>query len=178
MKRRIGFRLAFLCLVSMAALPAAAQSPEVTVRSPDGRLSVALRVTGEGRPEYAVRRGDHVLIEWSRLGFILADAPKLERNFEVAAHGQKGFDDTWEQPWGERRYVRNHGTELRVRLREKTAERRELDVVFRVFDQGVGFRYEFPDQPRLKAVEIVEELTEFAIADPAEAWWIPGGVWW
>ena len=124
-----------------------------------------------------MRRGDHVLIEWSRLGFILADAPKLERNFEVAAHGQKGFDDTWEQPWGERRYVRNHGTELRVRLREKTAERRELDVVFRVFDQGVGFRYEFPDQPRLKAVEIVEELTEFAIADPAEAWWIPGGEW-
>ena len=65
---------------------------------------------------------------------------------------QRSFDDTWEQPWGERRYVRNHGNEMRVTLREKTA-RRELDVVFRVFDDGVGFRYEFPEQPQLHAGE-------------------------
>ena len=74
---------------------------------------------------------------------------------------QKAIDDTWEQPWGERRYVRNHCTELRVTLREKTGARRQLTVVFRVFDDGVGFRYEFPEQAALSQVNIVEELTEF-----------------
>ncbi len=117
------------------------------------------------------------VIDWSRLGFILADAPKLERNFELARVEQKVIDETWEQPWGERRYVRNHCTELRVTLREKTGARRELTVVFRVFDDGVGFRYEFPEQASLTQVNIVEELTEFDVAEPATAWWIPGGEW-
>jgi alpha-glucosidase len=111
------------------------------------------------------------------LGFILADAPKLERNFELERIEQKAIDDTWEQPWGERRYVRNHCAELRVSLREKSAARRQLTVVFRVFDDGVGFRYEFPEQPTLSQVNIVQELTEFDIAESATAWWIPGGEW-
>ncbi|HEX6637102.1 MAG TPA: glycoside hydrolase family 97 catalytic domain-containing protein, partial [Steroidobacteraceae bacterium] len=154
-----------------------AEAQSVSARSPDGKLAVEVRVGGEGRPEYAVRRGNHVLIDWSRLGFILADAPKLERGFELVAHEAKDFDDTWEQPWGERRFVRNHGQELRVQLREKGGEKRQLGVVFRVFDDGVGFRYEFPAQPNLAQLNIVEELTEFAIADESEAWWIPGGEW-
>ncbi len=166
-----------VALLAVVFAPARVLAQSVEVHSPDGRLAVTVRVNGEGRPEYSVRRGDHLLIDWSRLGFILADAPKLERNFQLAAQPQKSFDDTWEQPWGEKRYVRNHGNELRVGLREKTGERRELGVVFRVFDEGVGFRYEFPAQPKLAQVNIVEELTEFAIADAADAWWIPGGEW-
>ena len=73
--------------------------------------------------------------------------------------------------------MRNRCTELRVTLREKTGARRELTVVFRVFDDGVGFRYEFPEQATLSQVNIVEELTEFDIAESATAWWIPGGEW-
>src|SRR6185295_19941981 len=76
---------------------------------------------------------------------------------------------------GERRFVRDHGNEMRVTLRDKGG--RDLIVVFRVFDDGVGFRYEFPDQAALRQVNIVDELTEFAIAQPATAWWIPGGEW-
>jgi alpha-glucosidase len=142
---------------------------------PDKSIQVMLRVSGEGRPEYRILRKEQVIVDWSRLGFILADAPKLERNFELGDVSQRGFDDTWEQPWGERRFVRNHGNEMRVTLREKGG--RELVVVFRVFDDGVGFRYEFPKQAALGEVNIVEELTEFAIAEPATAWWIPGGEW-
>lgn len=175
MRRAVPWTVALILGCAWMMPRAQAQSAEV--RSPDGKLTVAVRVGGEGRPEYAVSRGAHVLIDWSRLGFILADAPRLERNFELAGQQQKSFDDTWEQPWGERRFVRNHGNELQVTLREKTGERRELRVVFRVFDEGVGFRYEFPAQPRLTQVNIVEELTEFAIADAADAWWIPGGEW-
>ena len=81
------------------------------------------------------------------------------------------MDETWEQPWGERRYVRNHFNELRVHLTEKTALARSLDVVFRLYDDGLGFRYEFPDQAQLHQVDIAEELTEFAVVDPATAWW-------
>ena len=117
------------------------------VRSPDRSLHVALRVDGDGRPEYSIRRKDRTIVDWSRLGFILADQPKLERNFELVDVAQRSFDDTWEQPWGERRYVRNHGNEMRATLREKSG--RELIVVFRVFDDGVGFRYEFPKQAAL-----------------------------
>jgi alpha-glucosidase len=154
---------------------------DATVRSPDGKVVVTVRVSGEGRPEYAIQRNGRAVIDWSRLGFILADAPKLERNFELARIEERSFDETWEQPWGERRFVRNHYTEQRVSLREKTGERRTLVVVFRVFDDGVGFRYEFPDQsngqPQRLQIGIVEELTEFAVAEPATAWWIPGGEW-
>ena len=150
---------------------------DASIRSPGGTLAVALRVNGEGRPEYSIARNGQPLVNWSRLGFILADAPKLERNFELERIEQKAIDDTWEQPWGERRYVRNHCAELRVSLREKTGAQRQLTVVFRVFDDGVGFRYEFPEQPALSQVNIVQELTEFDIAESATAWWIPGGEW-
>ena len=152
-----------------------AVSPVASVASPGKVLLVNLRVDRDGRPEYRIERNAKVIVDWSRLGFIFADAPKFERNFEVGQVTQRSFDDTWEQPWGERRYVRDHGTEMRATLNERSG--RKLIVVFRVFDDGVGFRYEFPDQPQLKQVNIVEELTEFDIAEPATAWWIPGGEW-
>ena len=167
-------RVACTWLLGLAA--AWSQTPAM-VKSPSGTLAVSVQVSGEGRPEYSIARGAERIVDWSRLGFIFADAPKFERNFEIIGQEQKSFDDTWEQPWGERRYVRNHGNELRVFLREKTTARRELRVVFRVFDDGVGFRYEFPDQAALRQVNIVEELTEFAFAQPGTAWWIPGGEW-
>jgi alpha-glucosidase len=178
-------RLALMVMSLLAAQPATSQisqaassaAAEATASSPGGTLTVQLRVSGEGRPEYSIARAGQAVIGWSRLGFILADAPKLERNFRLTEATQKAFDDTWEQPWGERRFVRNHGTELRATLSETTGARRNLVVVFRVFDDGVGFRYEFPEQPALKQVGIVEELTEFDVAEAATAWWIPGGEW-
>jgi alpha-glucosidase len=177
--RRLGLALALgACL--MFGRDVGAQQlaiPTPTAASPSGKLTVALRVNGEGRPEYSIYREGRVVVDWSRLGFILADHPKLERNFAVEKMTQRALDDTWEQPWGERRFVRNHCNELRVTFTEKAGSERSLVVIFRVFDDGVGFRYEFPEQAQLKQVNIVEELTEFAIAEPATAWWIPGGEW-
>ena len=162
--------LTTIASAQQVAAPALAQ-----VRSPDASIEVQLRVDRDGRPEYSIQRRGKPLVEWSRLGFILADAMKLERNFTLTQASQRAFDDTWEQPWGEWRYIRNHGNEMRATLHDKDG--RDLIVVFRVFDDGVGFRYEFPDQAALKQVDIVEELTEFDIAEPATAWWIPGGEW-
>jgi alpha-glucosidase len=173
--KRIVTGIAFALLAGIAVAQQPNPAGLALTRSPDQSIHVMLRVDGEGRPEYSIRGKHGTVVDWSRLGFILADAHKLDRNFALMDVTQRSFDDTWEQPWGERRYVRNHGNEMRVRLRDKGG--RELIVVFRVFDDGVGFRYEFPDQSALKQVNIVDELTEFAIAEPATAWWIPAGEW-
>src|SRR5688572_3568934 len=148
-----------------------------TVASPSNVLTVTVTVNDEGRPGYAIARNGREIIAESRLGFLFTDAPKFERNFRGHGVQTRTFDETWEQPWGERRYVRNRYNEMTVRLTEKIPPARSLVVVFRVFDEGVGFRYEFPDQPQLRAVNIGDELTEFAIAEPGTAWWIPGGEW-
>lgn len=166
-------------LILILALWAGVASAETvaTVSSPGNVLSVSVTIDEEGRPGYTVTRGGREIVTQSRLGFLLTDAPKLERNFTGDGVETRSFDETWEQPWGERRYVRNHYNEMRVRLVEKTALKRALVVVFRAFDEGVGFRYEFPDQPQLREVNIGDELTEFTMADPGTAWWIPGGEW-
>ncbi|HLM52236.1 MAG TPA: glycoside hydrolase family 97 protein [Pseudoxanthomonas sp.] len=172
------FALASVAIAASAhAQPQKPEPPRVGVSSPDGRLTVQITTDNDGRPSYAVSRAGKAVIAPSRLGFLFLDAPKFERNFEIAAQSRRSFDETWEQPWGERRRIRNRYNELRVTLSEKTAPRRSLDVVFRVFDDGAAFRYEFPDQAALKRVRIGEELTEFDIADTATAWWIPAGEW-
>ncbi len=157
--------------------PPAVALPKVGVASPDGNLSVEVTTDKDGRPSYAVLRDGKAVISPSRLGFIFLDVPKFERNLAIAAHKTSSFDETWEQPWGERRSIRNHYNELRVTLTEKVAPKRSFDVVFRVYDDGLGFRYELPDQAALKQVRIGEELTEFNIAENATAWWIPAGEW-
>jgi alpha-glucosidase len=148
-----------------------------TVSSPGNVLTVAVSIDDDGRPAYAVSQSGVPVVAESRLGFLLTDAPKLERNFKASGSASRSVDETWEQPWGERRYVRNRFSELKVSLVEKTPLARRVDVVFRVYDDGLGFRYEFPVQPQLREVNIGEELTEFAIVERGTAWWITGGEW-
>ncbi len=175
-KSRI-FIAAGLMAASLLASTAVFAATVASLSSPGKVLAVSVTLDNDGRPGYQVARHGKTIVGESRLGFVLADAPKLERNFAFSSSQTRSSDDTWEQPWGERRYVRNHFYELRVVLTEKTALARRVDVVFRIYDDGLGFRYEFPDQPQLKTVNIVEELTELAIVEPATAWWIPGGEW-
>ena len=166
----------FLLLGLLLSTPALAD-PAARATSPGGVLSVEITLDNDGRASYAVHRFGRTVIAPSRLGFMLFDAPKLERNLAVVDRRTRSFDARWEQPWGERRFVRDHYNELRVRLAEKGGLRRAFDVVFRLYDDGLGFRYEFPDQPSLKEAAILDELTEFAVAEPATAWWIPAFEW-
>ena len=168
------FLIPLFVLLSSAAAHAA---PGPRVASPDGTIVVELATDNDGRPAYAVSRKGQPVIASSRLGFLLLDAPKFERNIEIVQPRTRTFDETWEQPWGERRLIRNHYNELTVTLKEKAKPFRSFDVVFRVFDDGVGFRYRFPKQPSLEQVKISEELTEFSLARDATAWWIPAGEW-
>lgn len=160
----------------LAQAPVGGTAP-ARASSPDGVLTVEITVNGEGRADYSVTRLGRTVIAPSRLGFLLTDAPKLERNFTISADAPTQHDDTWEQPWGEQRFIRDRYTRLRVHLTERNAPNRRLDMVFRLYDDGLGFRYEVPEQPGLTTFNIAEELTEFAVADPGTAWWIPAFEW-
>ena len=162
-------------VLSLCGMAARAETV-ATMASPGNVLSVALELH-EGRLSYRIDRFGEPVIASSRLGFQLRGAEKLERNLALASQAARSVDETWEQPWGESRFVRNHHNELRARFTETINLKRSFDVVFRVFDDGVGFRYEFPQQADLTDVIIDDELTEFVIAAPATAWWIPAGEW-
>lgn len=160
------------------ALPMAAHAEQVAqVASPDGRIQVQLDINGEGRAAYRVLRDGKPVLDDSRLGFQLRNGRELLRNLALDGQATRSFDQAWEQPWGERRFIRNHYNELRATFAETDRDHRRFDVVFRVYDDGLGFRYEVPRQPALARAEIEDEFTEFAIARPATAWWIPAGEW-
>jgi alpha-glucosidase len=161
--------------VSYIATPAWAQSVVASAASPGEVLSVEVQIDDAGKLGYDIKRRGKEVIGLSRLGFNLANAAKLDGGFSVRTKNVSEHDDTWEQPWGERRYVRNHYRELRVELEQKRIGGRKLAIVFRIYDDGVGFRYEFPSQPQLRDTQITDELTEFVVAQPATAWWIPAG---
>jgi alpha-glucosidase len=174
-------RLAILVFAILALpYPAAAfaQDPAVaSVASPDGRTVVELSLNGEGRLAYRVARDGKPLLGDSRLGFLLRNGRELLRNLALQSQSSRGSDSTWEQPWGEERRIRDHYNELRATFAETDRDHRRFDVVFRVYDDGLGFRYELPAQPALRHVEIDDEATEFDVARPATAWWIPAGEW-
>ncbi len=156
---------------------AAVQAAPLTLTSPSGTLTLHVEVNGDGRPDYWLTRNGKPVLDRSRLGFILADGAKLERNFVPSELSRTRVDTTWEQPWGERRYVRDRHSELQVAFEETGALKRRMLVIFRLFDDGLGFRYALPAQPNLQQARIVEELTEFAVSEAGDAWWVPGGEW-
>jgi alpha-glucosidase len=168
--RRIA--LATIVAFQAALLAAPTLSGAEVVRSPDGAVEVELKLV-DGEPVYLVRRFGQEVIRPSRLGFLLSDAAPLTQNFEIVSETRDSVDGTWTQPWGEKKETRCAYNELRVLLRQRDEQARSLAVVFRVFDDGVGFRYEIPEQANLQQVLIADELTEFAFADDASAWWIP-----
>lgn len=175
---KISWISASCMMVGLVVSSGAVWADEVlgSVSSPGNVLSVTVQRASDGRLNYAVSRLGKELIAPSRLGFVLANAAPLDAGFSLARKDETEHDDTWEQPYGERRYVRNHYRQLRLDVAQKTQNGRRLAIVFRVFDDGVGFRYEFPKQKA--RWEITSELTEFTVAPPATAWWQQAGEVW
>ena len=157
----------FMCL----ALSVVASAKDVKVSSPDGELTVTVGVDG-GKAWYSVVRGTEAVINRSELGFVLKDGD-FKDNFKMGKVTRGTLDETWSQPWGEDAQVRNRYNEMRVTLQEKGGQKRQLGVVFRAFDDGVAFRYEFPRQRGLQDFVIMDEATEFALPTDAQAWSIP-----
>ena len=141
--------------------------------SPNGQLRVALTLNGEGRAGYTIARGGTPLIDESHFGFLFTDAPQMLRNFSLVSQSTRDNDDSWQQPWGEWRTIRNHYREVDAIFEEKSTLHRRMEVQFRIYDGGVGFRIRFPEQPNLKTANIAEELTQFAVHSDGTAWWDP-----
>jgi alpha-glucosidase len=150
--------------------PAAAQL-QARVASPDGRNVVTVQLR-DGRLGYEVTRGGERILRPSRLGFAFRGARALGDSLRLVDTTRARRDTTFALPWGEVSRVRDRHEELRVQVQETVAPGRRFAVVFRAFDDGVAFRYELPEQPGLRDFEIADELTEFALADDARAWWI------
>ncbi len=142
------------------------------VESPGGTLKVTFSLE-DGTPMYRIDRGTTAVVLPSRLGFAFKDAPPLGGGLSLVDSQESSVDETWEQPWGEEREIRDRHNQLRVELRESGEPGRRFAVVFRVFDDGVGFRYELPEQPGLGDFQIMDELTEFAFPAAHDCWWIP-----
>jgi alpha-glucosidase len=157
---------------AMLAVTTATAQERIRVASPDGRNEVTVEVRN-GNLFYSVRRDGRAILLPSGLGFEFQGAAPLRDSLRVVGREQRSADQTWTQPWGEVAQVRDHHNELRVSVAEGKAPSRQFVVVFRVFNDGVGFRYEFPQQPNLGEFAITDELTQFALADDARAWWIP-----
>lgn len=160
-------------LVSMLLFVVAATSAKsYLVNSPDGAVTVTVGVKAN-KPYYSVKYHDQLIVLPSHLGFQL-DTGMLGEDVRIVGSRTDSKDETWQQPWGEDLNVRNHYNELTVSFAERKGERRRMDVVFRVFNDGLGFRYFLPNDG-LKCVNfcIQEELTEITLAHDAKAWSIP-----
>lgn len=159
-------------LLTLLTLAASVASAQVRVASPDGKNQVTLQVDS-GHLRYSLSRYGHPLIQPSLLGMQFTGQPPLRDSLRITDTTRATHDETWTQPWGEVARVREHYNELAVSVQETSAPNRHFFVRVRAFDDGIGFRYEFPDQPALGAFTISDELTEFTIADNARAWSIP-----
>jgi alpha-glucosidase len=150
----------------------AAQQPAVSVTSPDGRTRVTVEIR-EGALAWRVDRGRQALILPSRLGIEFQGAPPLRDSLRITDTTRAGHDEWWTQPWGEVARVRDYHNELAVGVAETRAPGRRFTIRIRVFNDGLGFRYELPAQSGLGEFAITEELTEFTFADDPRAWSIP-----
>ena len=143
------------------------------IASPNGQLQLNFSVNPQGEPVYELFYKGKAVIKPSKLGLELKNDPGLMNGFTLVDTRTSTFDETWEPVWGEVRQIRNHYNEMAVTLNQK-AQNRNIIIRFRLFDDGLGFRYEFPLQKNLNYFVIKEERTQFAMAGDHKAFWIPG----
>ena len=138
------------------------------------KVSLTVAMGLEGHPSYAVFYGTKPVIKPSRLGLSFADGKGFDGPMVLVGSETKDVDETWQPVWGEVKNIRNHYQQLTMHLRQPAANGRKLDVVFRVFADGVGFRYEVPTQPGLTYFTVQDEQTEFNLPGNHKVFWIPG----
>ena len=159
-----------ILLMSIFAMPLAMAQQQ---SSPDGNVVLTFSLKADGTPSYKVTYKNKAVINESTLGFTLKKAEPLTKNFKVVDTKKSTFKETWKPVWGEESEILNHYNELLVQLQQEKTHRK-MNIRFRVYNEGVGFRYEFPSQKELTYFVIEEELSQFAMTGDHTAWWIPG----
>ena len=158
-------------ILSALAISFGLQAAE-QVTSPDGRLVVDFDLGRGGIPTYSATFAGEQIIKPSHMGFVLADSTKLDRNFSIVNIARGSEDETWTPVWGENATIRNHYNSLTVDLAQPR-HGIKMNIEFRVFDDGMAFRYVFPKQTREYLV-IDAEKSQFAMGSDDTAWWQPG----
>ena len=150
-----------------------AQQP-ISISSPDKAIVLKVRITEQGNCLYSVAYKGKNIIEPSSLGFSLSKPKTTLSKFSFLKADSATVDETWKPVWGEMSSIRNHYKELIVRLKDKSSSGILVNIIFRIFNEGVGFRYEFPEQANFKHFVVAEELTQFNLAGNHKTFWIPG----
>ncbi|MGI9234816.1 MAG: glycoside hydrolase family 97 protein [Woeseiaceae bacterium] len=153
------------------------QTDAVEAQSPDGQIVVEIDLNAKGQPQYSVRYGGEIVIAASLLGMRFEQHASIEDSLRLIDVERRSSDSTWEQPWGERRYVRDDYNELLVTFDATVPPARHARIRIRVHNDGVGLRYEVPEQDYYTELGIVDELTEFRLAPRTTAYWIRGRGW-
>jgi hypothetical protein len=149
-------------------------STNLFVTSPSGDLTVNVFSTSEGQLAYNVHFKNSSVIDTSTFGFEFIDSEPLEKNLKIVKSIIRSSSENWEMPWGEQRFVENTFNELVVTVSEKDGLKRIFAVVFRVYNDGLGFRFYFPEQPNLDNLYLKEENTHFNLTADHTCWWTPG----
>ena len=161
----------FVAAICLAGKATAAEP--IVLNSPNGKLQMTFSLSEKGEPTYMLQYKGKTVIRPSHLGLELKNAHNLQQDFVIKNSTASSFDETWQPVWGETRNIRNHYNEMFVELYQLSQER-GLNIRFRLYDDGLGFRYEFPLSKSLNYFVIKEEHSQFAMSGDNTAWWIPG----
>jgi hypothetical protein len=145
-----------------------------TVSSPSKNISVEFFLQDDGTPSYLVKHKGNITIDTSTMGFDFKNQPSFNNGFKIVSAETLAFNEEWEMPWGEQRLVNNNYNQLIVSLEEENSPKRKLNIYFKVYDDGLGFRYEFPKQTGIDSLIILDENTQFNLTEDLTCWWIPG----
>ncbi|MBQ0147442.1 MAG: glycoside hydrolase family 97 N-terminal domain-containing protein, partial [Flavobacteriaceae bacterium] len=144
-----------------------------TIESPSKQVKVNFELTANGQPSYSVTYKGKEIVKPSTLGFVLKDAEALENGFTVTNYTTKSVNDAWQPVLGEYKEIKDIHNEGTFQLTQ-TSTNRNVNVTFRVFDEGVAFRYEFPKQQNLNYFIVKEEKTQFNLTGDHQTFWLPG----
>ncbi|QKG79552.1 glycoside hydrolase family 97 protein [Tenuifilum thalassicum] len=161
-------------IVSLAFVFTSCQSNEYAVVSPSGTIKLTFTLSDGNRPTYSIKFDGSKVIKPSTLGFEFKNMPALGSDLKIDSVRTSSFSEVWEMPWGDQHWVDNTYNELKVYLSEIKSPNRKFALNFRVFNDGVGFRYEFPEQPSMDSVIILAENTKFNLNGDHTCWWQPG----
>ncbi|HKK11865.1 MAG TPA: glycoside hydrolase family 97 N-terminal domain-containing protein, partial [Flavobacteriaceae bacterium] len=172
--KKICFQFTYFIFFTWLLMSCNMAETQYKVSSPDGANSIEFSLTDSGQPRYMVKHNNKTVIDTSLMSFDFKNLPSLKDHFKIVKVDTSSFDETWPMPWGEQLEVRNHYNEMKVYLEEQTEDKRKLNIHFKVYNDGVGFRYEFPEQANMDEVLITDENTEFKLTGDHKVWWIPG----
>lgn len=164
----------FLLTILLSACQTEEKQEVYKVSSPNKEIEVDFGLSKSGEAYYSVVFNKKVIVDTSSLGFDFTNTKSFSDSLMVVNTETKSFNETWQMPWGEQLDVVNHYNELKIQLKETSSLKRKMNLIFKVYDDGIGFRYEFPEQENFKEALISEENTEFNLNEDYKTFWIPG----